>query len=185
MTFPYHLSLPSLIFIPNHSTLTVLLMRSFLILSFLVTPIANLDIFISVTSISSTCFFVTAIVSSPYTIAGLTTKLYTFPFTLAGNLLSQITPNTLLHLFHPGRVWCFSSLSSLFKIYIFLLWALLYSPSLLLCRHFLHLCKDIRSLTYLLSYLFFPMHRSRILVSAPLLFCLFANHNIIRKQHRP
>ena len=34
MTCPYHLSLPSLIFIPNRSTLTVLLMYSFLILSF-------------------------------------------------------------------------------------------------------------------------------------------------------
>ena len=60
MTCPYHLSLPSLIFILNRSTLTVLLMCSFLILSFLVTPIANLSIFISATSISSTCFFVTA-----------------------------------------------------------------------------------------------------------------------------
>ena len=35
MTCPYHLSLPSLIFIPNCSTLTVLLMCSFLILSLL------------------------------------------------------------------------------------------------------------------------------------------------------
>ena len=49
MTCPYHLSLPSLIFIPNRSALTVLLMCSFLILSFLVTPIANLNIFISAT----------------------------------------------------------------------------------------------------------------------------------------
>ena len=69
----YHLSLPSPIFIPNCYTLTVLLMYSFLILSFLVTPIANLNTFISATSISSTnCFFVTATVSSPYTNAGLT-----------------------------------------------------------------------------------------------------------------
>ena len=83
MTCPYHLSLPSLIFIPNRSTLTLLLMYSFSILSFLVTLIANLNIFIS-----STSFFVTATVSSPYTIAGLTTELYTFFFTLAGNLLS-------------------------------------------------------------------------------------------------
>ena len=45
MTCPYHLSLHSLIFIRNRSTLTVLLMCSFLILSFLVTPIANLSIF--------------------------------------------------------------------------------------------------------------------------------------------
>ena len=44
MTCPYHLNLSSLIFIPNRSTLTVLLMYSFLILSFLVTPIANLNI---------------------------------------------------------------------------------------------------------------------------------------------
>ena len=101
MTCPYHLSLPYLIFIPNRSTLTVLLMYSFLILSFLITPIANLNIFISVTSISSTYFFVTATVSSPYTIVGLTTELYTFPFTLAGNLLSQITLDTFLHPFHP------------------------------------------------------------------------------------
>ena len=37
MTCPYHLRLPSLIFIPNRSTLTVLLMCSFLISSFFVT----------------------------------------------------------------------------------------------------------------------------------------------------
>ena len=86
-------------------------MYSFLILSFLVTPIANLNIFISATSISSTCFFVTAIVSSPYTIVGHTTELYTFPFTLAGNLLSQLTPDTLLHPFHPACTLFFTSLS--------------------------------------------------------------------------
>ena len=111
MTCPYHLSLPSLIFIPNCSTLTVLLMCSFLILSFLVTPIANLNIFISATSISSTCFFVTATVSIPYTIAGLTIELYSFPFTLAGNLLSQITPDIFLHPFHPACTLFFTSLS--------------------------------------------------------------------------
>ena len=113
MTCPYHLSLPSLIFIPNRSTLTVPLMYSFLILSFLVTPIAKLNIFISETSISFTCFFVTATVSSQYTIAGLTTKLYTFPFTLACNLLSQITPNTFLHLFHSASTLFFTSLPQL------------------------------------------------------------------------
>ena len=42
-------------------------------------------------------------------------------------------------------------------------------PSSLFLRHFLHLCKDIWSFTYLLSSLFFPMHTFRILVSAPLL----------------
>ena len=66
---------------------------------------------ISVTSISFTCFFVTAIISSPYTIAGLTTELYTFPFTLAGNLLLQITSNTLFHPFHPACTLFFNSLS--------------------------------------------------------------------------
>ena len=81
-------------------------MYLFLILSFLVTPIANLNIFIS-----SPCFFVTASVSSPYTIAGLTTELYTFPFTLAGNLLLQITRDTLLYLFHPACTLFFTFLS--------------------------------------------------------------------------
>ena len=88
-------------------------MYSFLILSFLVTPIANLNIFISETFISSTCFFVTATVSSPYTFAVLTTKLYTFPFTLAGNLLSQITPDTFLHSFHSACTLFFASLPQL------------------------------------------------------------------------
>ena len=113
MTCPYYLGLPPLIFIPNRSTLIVPLMCSFLILSFLVIPIANLNIFISATSISSTCFFVTATVSSPYTIAGLTTELYTFHFTLAGNLLSQITPDTFLRLFHLACILFFISLSQL------------------------------------------------------------------------
>ena len=110
MTCPYYISLPSLIFIPNRSILAVILMHSFLILSFLFTPITNLNIFISATSIYSTCFFVTAIVSSPYTIAGLTTELYTFPFTLANNLLSQINSDTLLHPFHPASTLFFTSL---------------------------------------------------------------------------
>ena len=113
MTCIYYISLPSLIFIPNCSTLTVPLMYSFLILSFRVASIANLNIFISATSISFTCFFVTATVSSPYAIAGLTTELYTFPFTLAGNLLSQITSDTLLHPFHPACTLFFTSLSQL------------------------------------------------------------------------
>ena len=152
---PYHLSLPSLIFIPNGSTLTVPLMYSFLILSFLVTPIANLRIFISASFLSSTCFFVTATVSSPYTIAGLTTELNTFPFTLGGNLLSQITPDTFLHPFHPACSLFFTSLSQLplsctvdpkylnsFTLGTFP------PPSLLFRRHFLHLRTNIRSFTY-------------------------------------
>ena len=176
MTCPYHLSLPSLIFIPNRSTLTVFLMCSFLILSFLVTPIANLNIFISANFISFTCFFVTATVSSPYTIAGLTTELYTFPFTLVGNLLSQITPDTLLHPFHPACTLFFTSLSqppfsytvdpkylNSFTLGTFV------SSIFTVLSSFPHLSKDIRSLTYLLSSLFFPIHTSRILFSAPLL----------------
>ena len=113
MACPYHLSLPSLIFILNRSTLIVFLMYSFLILSFLVTHIAKLNIFMSATCISSTCFFVTATVSSPYIIAGLTTELYTFPFTLAGNLLSQINPDTFLHPFYPACTLFFTSLLQL------------------------------------------------------------------------
>ena len=88
-------------------------MYLFLILSVLVTSIANFNIFISATSISSTCFFLTATVSSPNTIAQLNTKLYTFPFTLASNLLSQITPDTFLHPFHPAYTLLFNSLSQL------------------------------------------------------------------------
>ena len=214
MTCPYHLSLPSLIFIPNRFTLTVPLINSFLILPRLVTPMANLNIFISATSISSTCFFVTATVSSPYIIAGLTTELYTFPFTLAGNLLLQITPDTFLHSFHPACPLFFTSLSqlplsctvdpkyleflyppsSLFRrhflhlfyffiiyflfmhflsitIYIYLISIFIYITIYIYIYHylFIYLFTDIRSLTYLLSSVFFSMHTSCILVSAPLL----------------
>ena len=158
-----HLSLPFLIFIPNRSTLKVLLMYSFLILSFLVNSIANLNIFISATSISFIFFFVTATVSSPYTIAGLTIELYTFLFTLAGNLLSQITPDTLLHPFHPSCTLFFISLSQLPlsctvnpKYINFFTLGTFYPPSSLFRCHFLHLCTDIRFLTYLFSFFFFP-----------------------------
>ena len=111
MTCPYHLSLPFLIFILNRSILTVLLMYSFPIFSFLVTPIANLNIFISATSISSTRFFAIATVSSPHNSAGLTTELDTLPFTITNNLLSQITPDTSLHPLHPACTLLFTSLS--------------------------------------------------------------------------
>ena len=113
MTCPYHLNLPFLIFIPNSSTLNLPLMYLFLILSFFVTPIANLNILISATSISSVCCFVTATVSSPYNSAGLTTELYTYSFTLAGNLLLQINPDTFLHPFHSAYTLFFISLSQL------------------------------------------------------------------------
>ena len=169
MTCPYHFSLPSLIFNPNYSTLTVILMHLFLILSFLVTPKANLNIFISAIFISFTCFFVTTTVSSPYTLVGLTNELYTFPFTLAGNLLLKITANTLRHPFHPACTLFFTSLSQLplsctvdpkylnsFTLGSFV------SSSSLFHHYFLHLCTDIWSLTYLLSS-FFPMQDSSLL----------------------
>ena len=189
MTCPYHLSLPSIIFIPNRFTLTVPLMYLFLILFFLVTPIANLNTFISSTSISSACFFVTATV---YTIVGLTTAQYTFPFTLAGKLLSQINPNTFLHPFHLACTLLFTFLSQLplsctvdSKYLNALLLALLYPPFSLFRCHFLHLCTDILSLIYLLSSLFFLTRTSSI--QSPLRFFpgLFSNQNIINKQHRP
>ena len=176
MTCPYHLSLPSLIFIPNRYTLTVSLINSLLILSFLITPIANLNIFISATSISSTCFFVTATVSSPYIIADLTTKLYTFPFTLAGKFLSRITPDSFLHPFHLAFTLLFTSLSQLplsctvnpkylnsFTLGAFLSFIFTVSLSFPLFMH-RYLVFDL--LTFIL---FFPRHTSRILVSAPLL----------------
>ena len=133
-------------------------------------------LFISATSISFTCFFVIITVSSPYIIVGLTTELYTFPFTLAGNLLLQITPDTFLHLFHSACTLFFTSLSQLplyctvdpkylnsFTLFTF------WSSISLFCRDFLHLRTDIWSLTDLLSFLFFPTHTSSILISAPLL----------------
>ena len=106
---PYHLSLASRVFSPNFPTCAVPLMYSFLILSILVTPNENRNIFNSATSISASCLFVTATVSNPYNIAGLTATLYTFPFTLAGTLLSQITPDILLHPFHPACTLFFTS----------------------------------------------------------------------------
>ena len=78
------------------------LMYSFLILSILVTPNENRNIFNSATPISASCLFVSATVSSPYNIAGLIATLYIFPFTLAGIRLSQITPDILLQPFHPA-----------------------------------------------------------------------------------
>ena len=148
----------------------------YLILSFVIIPIENLNIFIAVTSISSTCFFVTATVSSLYTIAGLTTKLYTFPFTLAGNLLSQITPDTLLHQFHPACTLFFTSLlqpplsctvnpkylnSFTFGTFV--------SSIFTVSSTFPPFMHRYLGFELLISSLFFPMHTSRILISAPLL----------------
>ena len=79
-TSPNHLNLASRVFSLNRPTYAVPLMYSFLILSILVTPNGNRNIFNSATSISASRLFVSAIVSNPYNIAGLTATLYTFPF---------------------------------------------------------------------------------------------------------
>ena len=86
-------------------------MCSFPILSLLAIPTANLNIFIFATPISPTRFLTIASVSSPHTIAGPTTELHSFPFTPAGNLLSQTTPDTLLHTLHPPHTLLPTSLS--------------------------------------------------------------------------
>ena len=78
-------------FLSKPSQRAVPLMYSFLILSNLVTPSENSNIFNSATSISASCLLVSATGSNPYYIAGLNVTLYTFPFILAGTRLSQIT----------------------------------------------------------------------------------------------
>ncbi|XP_053743961.1 tumor protein D53 isoform X3 [Synchiropus splendidus] len=91
-TCPNHLHLASLTLSPKHlSTCAVPL-----ILSILLTPREKLSIFISATSSSASCLLLSATVSKPYNIAGLTTLLDTFPFILADTLLLHITPDTLL-----------------------------------------------------------------------------------------
>ena len=54
------------------------------------------------------CLFVSATVSNPYNIAGLTA--YTSPFTLDGTRQSQTTPDILLHPIHPACSLFFTSL---------------------------------------------------------------------------
>ena len=148
-------------------------MYSFLILSFLVTPTANLNIFISATSISSTCFFVTATVSIPYTIAGLNTELYIFSFTLAGNLLSQITLDTFLHPFYTACTLFFTSLSQL-------LFSCTVDPKFL---NFFTLGTFVSSIfTVSLSFLPF-MHRYSVLnllTFIPLFFNAYPQHSSLR-----
>ena len=101
--------------------------------------------------------------------------MYTFSFTLAGKLLSQITPDTCLHPFHPACILLFTSLSQLplsctvdskylnsFTLGTFVSSIFTVSSSFpLFTRRY--------SLTYLLSSLFFPTPISSILISAPLL----------------
>ena len=96
ITCPYQINLLSVIFLEACATLVVPRMCSFLILSLRVTPHIHRSILISVTSIRFSCLFVVAHVSAPYSIAGLITVLYTFPFSFTGILLSHSTP---LHFF--------------------------------------------------------------------------------------
>ena len=178
LTYPQHLSLPSLIFSPNRSTLIIplLLMYLFLIFIFSRYSHSKLNIFFSATSISSIYFFVAPTVSCPYNIAGLTIELYNFSFTLAGNLMSQITPDNFLHSFHPACILLSTSLLQLplsctvdpKYLNSFTLGSFVFSIFTVFC-HFLHLRTDIMSLSYLLSSLFFPTHTSSILVSVLLL----------------
>ena len=93
---PYHLSLASRVFSPNFPTCATPLMYSFLLLSILATPDGNSNIFNSATSISASCLFVSANVSNPYNIAGHTATLYTFPFTIAGTLLTFFSTHSIL-----------------------------------------------------------------------------------------
>ncbi|KAK3572604.1 hypothetical protein QTP86_000853 [Hemibagrus guttatus] len=57
----------------------------------------NLNIFSSATCSSDSCHFLSNIVPKPYSMAGLTTVLYTFPLILADIFLSHRTPDTFLH----------------------------------------------------------------------------------------
>ena len=79
-TCPYHFNLRSCTFLDISPTFVVPPILSFQILSSLVTPLIHLNILIPATSNFFSCAFFTAHVSAPYTIAGLTTVLYTFPW---------------------------------------------------------------------------------------------------------
>ena len=100
ITCPYQFNLLSVIFLEACATLVVPRMCSFLILSLRVTPHIHRRILISVTSIRFSCLFVVAHVSAPYSIAGLITVLYTFPFSFTGILLFCIpSPSVSLAFF--------------------------------------------------------------------------------------
>ena len=109
-TCPYHLSLASRVFSPNSPTCAVPRVYSFLSLSIIVTH-ENRNLLSTLPPPPlPPVFFVSTAVSNPFTIAGLTATLYTFPFTLAGTRLSQMTPGILLHPFHPACTLFFTSL---------------------------------------------------------------------------
>ncbi|KAF7703122.1 hypothetical protein HF521_022129, partial [Silurus meridionalis] len=74
-TCPNHLNLTSLTLSPKRPTCALPLINSFLILSIVVTPNENFNIFSSATSSSTSCLLLNATVSKPYNITGLTTVL--------------------------------------------------------------------------------------------------------------
>ena len=114
---PFHVSIQrSLAFrslSPSFAIFAVTLTYLFLILSFLITPSAHLTIFNSATSIFPTCLFVTATISIPLSMAGLTTLLYILPSTLGDNFLSHRTQATFFQLIHPAWILFLTSSSLL------------------------------------------------------------------------
>ncbi|TRY93180.1 hypothetical protein DNTS_006306 [Danionella cerebrum] len=135
--------------------------------SFLIYPRLNLNIFISATSISASCLFLTATVSNPYIIAGLTTVLYTFPLILADTLLSHNTPDTFLHPLQPACTRLFTSFP--------------HSPS-----HWSIDPKYLNSSTFLTSAPSNLTSRlSTFQVFLHLLSALTTDHNVISKHHCP
>ena len=99
-TCPNHLSLDFLVFSPNRPTCVVRLIYSFLILSILVIPNENRNIFNCGTFISASCLFVSATIAGPpATIAGRHS-----PFTLAGTRQSQIAHGILLQPLYPACI---------------------------------------------------------------------------------
>ena len=88
------------------TTLVVPVMCSFRILSLLVTPYIHLSILISFIYSRASCSIVVAQVSAPYNRAGLTTVLYTFPFSFTGILLSHSTPLHLFQSLHAALTLC-------------------------------------------------------------------------------
>ena len=103
ITCPYQFNLLSVIFLEACATFVVPRMCSFLILSLRVTPHIHRSILISVTSVSFSCIFVVAHVSAPYSITGLITVLYTFPFSFTGILLSHSTPLHFFQFLQPSH----------------------------------------------------------------------------------
>ena len=101
----------SVIFLDACTALVVPLMCSFRIFSLLVTPHIRLSILISYTSSCTYCPLVVAHVSAPYNRAGLTTVLYTFPFSFSGILLLHHIPLHLFQFLHAALTLCVISVA--------------------------------------------------------------------------